>query len=286
MRQSKYSAHSQAFGLIVRRINDEPYDVASVPGSRAVTIKFIIPNSRMGSVIGKAGSKIKEIQEASGSRLNASEAMLPGSTEVSVLSMLVDSELTRSECCLYQVSRTQSILRCTTSVPSSLNTRSATREWCRARTDSRVLRAELVEDDRDTEHLDRVDPAGLVDRLEEERDWDRRLDRARRRSRSSSPTLWSALVSRGVTAIPSRGIADCSHRKGWIEDQRDSSGFRLSDPSDRPRNAGQPRPGCQPGRAARDDHGRARSDQPRCPAVVCPTGAGEEQDADGRTITG
>lgn len=40
----------QAFGLIVRRINDEPFDVASVPGSRAVTIKFIIPNSRMGSV--------------------------------------------------------------------------------------------------------------------------------------------------------------------------------------------------------------------------------------------
>lgn len=34
----------------MRRINDEPFDVASVPGSRAVTIKFIIPNSRMGSV--------------------------------------------------------------------------------------------------------------------------------------------------------------------------------------------------------------------------------------------
>lgn len=40
----------QAFGLIVRRINDEPFDVSSVPGSRAVTIKFIIPNSRMGTV--------------------------------------------------------------------------------------------------------------------------------------------------------------------------------------------------------------------------------------------
>jgi heterogeneous nuclear rnp K-like protein 2 len=65
----------------VRRINDEPFDVSSVPGSRAVTIKFIIPNSRMGTVIGKGGSKIKEIQEASGARLNASEAMLPGSTE-------------------------------------------------------------------------------------------------------------------------------------------------------------------------------------------------------------
>jgi len=73
---------TQAFGLIVRRINDEPFDVPSVPGSRAVTIKFMIPNSRMGSVIGKQGSKIKEIQDASGARLNASEGMLPGSTEV------------------------------------------------------------------------------------------------------------------------------------------------------------------------------------------------------------
>jgi heterogeneous nuclear rnp K-like protein 2 len=42
----------------------------------------MIPNSRMGSVIGKGGSKIKEIQDASGARLNASEGMLPGSTEV------------------------------------------------------------------------------------------------------------------------------------------------------------------------------------------------------------
>ena len=74
----------KAFGLIVRRINDEPFDKPSVPGSRAVTIKFMIPNSRMGSVIGKGGSKIKEIQDASGARLNASEGMLPGSTEVSI----------------------------------------------------------------------------------------------------------------------------------------------------------------------------------------------------------
>ncbi|KAG8856869.1 hypothetical protein FRB91_000207 [Serendipita sp. 411] len=73
-------AVSKAFGLIVRRINDEPPG-PSVPGSRAVTIKFIIPHSRMGSVIGKGGAKIKEIQEASGARLNASEGMLPGSTE-------------------------------------------------------------------------------------------------------------------------------------------------------------------------------------------------------------
>jgi len=56
-----------------------------------VTIKFMIPNSRMGSVIGKQGSKIKEIQDASGARLNASEGMLPGSTEVRAQIVLFDS---------------------------------------------------------------------------------------------------------------------------------------------------------------------------------------------------
>lgn len=47
----------------------------------------MIPNSRMGSVIGKGGTKIKEIQDASGARLNASEGMLPGSTEVRATSI-------------------------------------------------------------------------------------------------------------------------------------------------------------------------------------------------------
>lgn len=34
-------AVSKAYGLIVRKINDEPYDQPSVPGSRAVTIKCV-----------------------------------------------------------------------------------------------------------------------------------------------------------------------------------------------------------------------------------------------------
>lgn len=74
-------AVSRAFGLIVRRVNDEPFMQPSLPGSRAYTIRFIVPNSRMGSIIGKAGTKIKEIQEASGARLQAGETMLAGSTE-------------------------------------------------------------------------------------------------------------------------------------------------------------------------------------------------------------
>lgn len=44
--------------------------------TRSVLVLFSLPRR-----IGKGGSKIKEIQEASGARLNASEAMLPGSTE-------------------------------------------------------------------------------------------------------------------------------------------------------------------------------------------------------------
>ncbi|CAH7687826.1 hypothetical protein BY996DRAFT_4583914, partial [Phakopsora pachyrhizi] len=58
-------AVSKAFGLIVRCINDEPFEVPLVPSSHAVTIWFVVPNSQMHSVIGKAGSKIKEIQDMS-----------------------------------------------------------------------------------------------------------------------------------------------------------------------------------------------------------------------------
>lgn len=56
----------------------------------------MIPNSRMGSVIGKGGTKIKEIQDASGARLNASEGMLPGSTEVRPASSVAKAMSQRS----------------------------------------------------------------------------------------------------------------------------------------------------------------------------------------------
>lgn len=44
-------------------------------------VRLLIPHNRMGGIIGKGGAKIKEIQEVSGARLNASEEMLPNSTE-------------------------------------------------------------------------------------------------------------------------------------------------------------------------------------------------------------
>lgn len=108
----------------------------SVPGSRAVTIKFMIPNSRMGSVIGKQGSKIKEIQDASGARLNASEGMLPGSTEVGLPLFPLSSThphpppstfTLSSACSASQVSLMRSISLPTTSATSSSKLKNACR---------------------------------------------------------------------------------------------------------------------------------------------------------------
>lgn len=74
-------AVSKAFGLVVRTINDEDFNQPSLPGSKAVTLKFAIPNMKMGFIIGRAGAKIKEIQEASGAKISTSDYVLPNSTE-------------------------------------------------------------------------------------------------------------------------------------------------------------------------------------------------------------
>lgn len=48
-------------------------------------MRLLIPHILIGSIIGKGGSRIREIQEASGARLNASDACLPLSTERSLV---------------------------------------------------------------------------------------------------------------------------------------------------------------------------------------------------------
>ncbi|CAG8574180.1 81_t:CDS:2 [Acaulospora morrowiae] len=72
---------AKAFALVARKILDENLDTPSTSSSKATTIRLLVPHSRMGPVIGKGGSKIKEIQEKSGARCLASEEMLPQSTE-------------------------------------------------------------------------------------------------------------------------------------------------------------------------------------------------------------
>ncbi len=48
-------------------------------------MRLLIPHILIGSIIGKSGVRIREIQEASGARLNASDSCLPLSTERSLV---------------------------------------------------------------------------------------------------------------------------------------------------------------------------------------------------------
>ena len=77
--------YSQAFGLIIRTLNQEPLEQPSTPQSKTYPLRLLIPHILIGSIIGKQGVRIREIQEASGARLNASESCLPLSTERSLV---------------------------------------------------------------------------------------------------------------------------------------------------------------------------------------------------------
>lgn len=80
-------AAAKAFGLIIRTLNNEPLDEASTAASKTYPLRLLIPHVLIGSIIGKGGSRIREIQEASGARLNASDSCLPMSTERSLVVM-------------------------------------------------------------------------------------------------------------------------------------------------------------------------------------------------------
>ncbi|KAK3937057.1 hypothetical protein QBC46DRAFT_18561 [Diplogelasinospora grovesii] len=80
-------AVAKAFGLIIRTLNNEPLTEASSQHSKTYPLRLLIPHILIGSIIGKGGARIKEIQEASGARLNASDSCLPLSTERSLVVM-------------------------------------------------------------------------------------------------------------------------------------------------------------------------------------------------------
>ncbi|KAK3372486.1 putative pab1-binding protein [Podospora didyma] len=80
-------AVAKAFGLIIRTLNNEPLDEPSSSHSKTYPLRLLVPHILIGSIIGKGGARIKEIQEASGARLNASDACLPMSSERSLVVM-------------------------------------------------------------------------------------------------------------------------------------------------------------------------------------------------------
>lgn len=80
-------AVAKAFGLIIRTLNNEPLAEPSNAHSKTYPLRLLVPSVLIGSIIGKGGARIKEIQEASGARLNASDSCLPMSTERSLVVM-------------------------------------------------------------------------------------------------------------------------------------------------------------------------------------------------------
>ncbi|KAH3676538.1 hypothetical protein WICMUC_001979 [Wickerhamomyces mucosus] len=72
---------AKAFGLITRSITDEEENKPSDINSKPINIILLIPHQMIGYVIGKQGSKFKEIQEKSAAQLSASSHSMPLSTD-------------------------------------------------------------------------------------------------------------------------------------------------------------------------------------------------------------
>lgn len=72
---------AKAFGLIARAILDEPEDEPSTMQSRLYDLRLLIPHPMVGFIIGKQGSKFREIEENSAAKLKAAETPLPYSTD-------------------------------------------------------------------------------------------------------------------------------------------------------------------------------------------------------------
>jgi len=67
-------AVAKAFGLIIRTLNNEPLNESSTASSKTYPLRLLIPHILIGSIIGKGGARIREIQDASGARLNTSDS--------------------------------------------------------------------------------------------------------------------------------------------------------------------------------------------------------------------
>lgn len=80
----------KAYTLMCKKLEDEEGGRSSGRDSRSssdrggLTLRLVVPATQCGSLIGKGGSKIKEIREVTGASIQVASDMLPGSTERSV----------------------------------------------------------------------------------------------------------------------------------------------------------------------------------------------------------
>uniref|UniRef100_V5G5P0 Poly(RC)-binding protein n=1 Tax=Anoplophora glabripennis TaxID=217634 RepID=V5G5P0_ANOGL len=100
------SAIFKAFTLICKKFEEwcsQFQDINS--GSSGVprppiTLRLVVPASQCGSLIGKAGSKIKEIREVTGASIQVASEMLPNSTERAVTISGTGEAITQ---CIYHI---------------------------------------------------------------------------------------------------------------------------------------------------------------------------------------
>uniref|UniRef100_A0A914Y2X1 K Homology domain-containing protein n=1 Tax=Panagrolaimus superbus TaxID=310955 RepID=A0A914Y2X1_9BILA len=75
---------NKAFSMICKKSEE---DLQALPNSvpqPPITMRLIVPATQCGSLIGKRGSKIKEIRESTGASIQVATEMLPSSTERAV----------------------------------------------------------------------------------------------------------------------------------------------------------------------------------------------------------
>lgn len=72
---------AKAFGLIVRMQLGEPLNVPSSLESQQYNLRLLFPHTIMGYIIGKKGSRFREIEESSAAALKANDQILPASTD-------------------------------------------------------------------------------------------------------------------------------------------------------------------------------------------------------------
>jgi poly(rC)-binding protein 2/3/4 len=97
----------KSFNLISKKLDDEGTtgshksdSESSSSKTGSVTLRLIVPASQCGSLIGKGGSKIKEIREITGASVVVASEMLPNSTERTVIVSGSKSAISQ---CIYQI---------------------------------------------------------------------------------------------------------------------------------------------------------------------------------------
>ncbi|XP_043190939.1 poly(rC)-binding protein 3-like isoform X3 [Amphibalanus amphitrite] len=93
----------KAFTLVCQKF-EEAAGLQSGGGGGAprppITLRLIVPASQCGSLIGKAGAKIKEIREVTGASIQVASEMLPNSTERAVTVSGTTDAITQ---CIYHI---------------------------------------------------------------------------------------------------------------------------------------------------------------------------------------